>query len=636
MDFSQAIFLRAVISLTLLQDTTIKFALLKRSNLHIAVFFFSFFAIPSCLPENVLAQPPTNYPQNYFRWPLNIKPEIVANLGELRANHWHMGLDIRTNQKENLLVYAAAGGYISKIRIERFGFGRCIWITHPNGYTTLYAHLNNFFPALEQYVTEQQYKQETWAIELDFPKEKFPVAKGQFIAYSGNTGGSAGPHVHFEIRDTKTEECINPMLFGMPLPDNVKPSLLKLALYDRSRSIYEQSAQIFPLRNTDSGYVISKIPVLKTGLSKLSFGLQAIDKISGSNNENGIYSAKLFFDEQPVIDFTMERISYAETRYLNAHIDYKYRYNGGPYFQNLFQLPGDHCGVYHKENGDGVIRLTDSAVHSVRVEVKDVNANTSQLRFLVRYDESLAKAITPMQSQQFVPDYVNLLEKPGFEVYLPETCLYDSVHSFYYRNNSFPEGAVSAIHQVNEASVPVHSDLTVRIKPDRAIGAEIKDRIVIQRTYRNSTDVRKAIWEGEWMSAKFRDFGFFQAFIDEDPPVINDPGKGDTINLSPVSRIVFTPADNFGLKNFRAELDGKWLRFTNDKGRNFIYSFDERCPYGVHELKVTVEDIVGNVTTRSWWFKKYPYTPPPKKKAVKKKGTSKKTVAKKKTTTKKK
>ena len=608
---------------------------MKRKNFNPVISAIFFLAILLYLPAILSAQTKKKYPQNYFRWPVNIKPEIVANLGELRPNHWHMGLDIRTNQKENMPVYAAANGYIARIGIRPQSFGRFIVINHPNGLSTLYAHLNNFFPVLEQYVMEQQYKLESWAVELeDIPKEKFPVSKSQFIAYSGNTGGSQGPHVHFEIRDTKTGECLNPLLFGFPLNDNVKPTLLKLTMYDRSRSIYEQATQFFILKKTDSGYIIPKSPVIKTGLNKISFGIQAFDRISGSQNEDGIYAAKLFFDEQPVSGFILDSINYEETGYMNAHIDYRYRYNGGAFFQQLSPLPGDRSGIYHPINGNGTINLQDTDLHKVRIEVRDAYQNISELNFSIQYKDSLAvPLINQSSAQQFLPNYVNVLERPDFEIYIPETCLYDTIRSYYFRNNLFPEYSVSAMHQVNDASVPVHEELTVRIKPDKTITAEWKDKIVIQRNYRNSKTVRKAEWDSDsqWLGAKFDDFGNFQAFADVMAPSLNELGRGDTVDLSPATRIIFQPTDNFGIKNFRAELDGKWLRFTNDKSRSYIYIFDERCPYGVHELKVTAEDLVGNVTTKSWWFKKYPYTPP------KKKVSSKKRVAsgKKKTSTKK-
>ena len=138
--------------------------------------------------------------------------ELTANFGELRTNHWHMGLDIRTQAKENLPVYAAAGGYIAYIGVRPLSFGRFIIVNHPNGLSTLYAHLNNFAPAIESYVTQQQYAQKSWPVELKFNSQQFPVIKGQLLAYSGNTGGSRAPHLHFEIMDTKTEKRLNPPL----------------------------------------------------------------------------------------------------------------------------------------------------------------------------------------------------------------------------------------------------------------------------------------------------------------------------------------------------------------------------------------------------------------------------------------
>ena len=183
----------------------------------LAVFFFLFFFI-SATAQIFIAK---NYPQGYFQWPLVAKIGLAANFGELRPNHYHMGLDCKTDQKENVTVVAAADGYIAKVKIEPYGFGRCIYINHPNGLTTVYAHLNDFNTALEKYIAAQQYQLKSWKVFIDIPASLFPVKKGQFIAYSGNTGGSQGPHTHFEIRDTKTDKVLNPLLFGFAISDNI-------------------------------------------------------------------------------------------------------------------------------------------------------------------------------------------------------------------------------------------------------------------------------------------------------------------------------------------------------------------------------------------------------------------------------
>ncbi|MBS1620879.1 MAG: M23 family metallopeptidase [Bacteroidetes bacterium] len=571
--------------------------------------------------STLFAQSVSNYPKYYFRNPLGIPMELTANMGELRSNHWHMGLDLRTQQKENLPVYAAAAGYISKVRIEPFGYGRSIFINHPNGLTTVYGHLNDFFPALEKYVTEQQYKNQVWAIELDFSKTQFPVFKSQLIAYSGNTGSSQGPHLHFEIRDTKTSRCLNPLLFGFPVKDDVPPEIIRLGLYNRSISLYRQSPQIFSLKKRDgNNYVLNGVPVIQTGFKKISFAIQAFDRMKPRGSEDGIYSAKIFFNNEPVIGFVLDSIDYDESAYINAQIDYKYRYNGGYYLQHLSLLPGDHGAVYKKQNGNGILNLNDTGFHLVHIDVRDVYNHRAQLDFMVQYLDSLEHTALPDTSIKFIPNQNNFFQKQDFELSLTPNALYDTVPVVYYKSPSALINSISAIHRFNDASFPLHDAVTVRIKPEVEVPEELKNKIVIRRNDNRSSSVRKATWQQEWVSASFKEFGNFQALIDTIPPVVKSMGKEDTIVYSGSKYMAVEAWDNFGsLRNFRAEIDGQWVRFSNDKAGTFIYVFDEKCPYGIHQLKVTIDDLVGNSTTQTQWFRREPYTAPARKVVHKKK-----------------
>src|SRR5580658_21837 len=256
-------------------------------------------AVPAQSPPSLFVSP--EYPQHYFRDPLGIPMSLAANFGELRPNHYHMGLDIRTQHRENLPVYAAADGYIARVQIEPFGFGQAIYIRHPNGYTTVYGHLNHFIPALAAYVGQQQYRQQSWAVDLMIPPALFPVKQGDQIAWSGNTGGSQGPHLHFEIRLTAEDVNLNPLLFGLPVEDRVPPKITRLAWYDGDQGIYDQSPHIIP---ATSGQMLT-VPVARIG-----FAISASDAQSGSSNPNGIYRAVLEEDSRPVLGFQLDHISY--------------------------------------------------------------------------------------------------------------------------------------------------------------------------------------------------------------------------------------------------------------------------------------------------------------------------------------
>lgn len=581
--------------------------------------------------SSVLKAQLKSIPGNYFQWPVEAKAGIAANFGELRSNHWHMGLDVRTNQRENLPVYAAASGYIIRISVEPFGYGKAIYIAHPNGLTTVYGHLNKFYPALDNYIIAEQNKQQSWPIALDFDSKQFPVSKGQFIAWSGNTGGSQGPHVHFEVRDSKSNRCLNPFFFTFPIPDAVAPEFSKLAIYNRNLSVFDQSpVQITVKKDKKGTWVFPKNNLIKTGSSSVSFAIGAIDRVSGANNPNGIYGARIFFDNKPLIEFAFDSMDYNETDYINAHIDYKLKHNGGPYLQHLSQLPGDHGLTYHNQNTNGVIALADTAVHQVKIEIFDIKKNTSTLNFKVQFDSKLAQSIKPSQGPFFFPNQVNIFEQPEFNVMIDEYGIYDTMKIIYSKTESAERNAVSAAFRFGDPSLPVHNRITVRIKPSVNIPAAFREKLVIRRSDGRSGSYRKAIWQKEMLMASFPTFGTYQVFLDTTAPFINDPGgKGDTADLSGLKSIIFTPGDNTGIKSFRAELNGKWLMFTNDKGRRHIYNFDEQCPYGVHQLKVRIEDIAGNITEKEWWFKRSAFVPkkklvPGKKPPLRKKTTKKK------------
>ncbi|HYK56963.1 MAG TPA: M23 family metallopeptidase, partial [Flavisolibacter sp.] len=416
---------------------------------------------------------------------------------------------------------------------------------------------------MADYVKQQQYARESWRVNLQIPANLFPVKKSEFIALSGNTGGSQGPHVHFEIRDTETEKCLNPLLFNFPVTDAVPPSILRLAMYDRNKSTYHQAPQIIGLKNTGASYTLASSNTIKVGSDKVSFALGTVDHLSGSTNPIGVYCAEIFLDEKPVSQFRLDGIDYNESRYINAQLDYPHKTKGGASLQHISPLPGAVTVPYSSLNPNGIIHLKDDAVHAIVIEVQDANKNTSRVKFNIQYDASLAKAHSTTDVEKLLPNNLNVFEEKEFELFTTEATVYDTVNISYSNTVASAANAVSALHGFLNATIPSHDWFTVRIKPSVSLTEEQKARIVIKNISGTKTFIEKATWKNGWLSAKFRQFGTYQAFIDNEPPTINAPAT----DLSKAGRIVFTPKDNFNsIKNFRAELNGQWLRFTNDKG----------------------------------------------------------------------
>ena len=538
------------------------------------------------------------YPKGYFRYPLAIAPKLNANFGEMRPNHFHMGLDLSTERRENMPIYAAADGYVGRVKIEPGGFGRAIYLNHPNGFTTLYAHMNDFMPALETYVKGKQYEKESWMQELSIPEGMFPVKKGDFIGYSGNTGGSQGPHVHFEIRETASEKCLNPLLFGFSIPDNVPPDLTRLAIFDRNQSTYEQAPAVYSL--VKKGTIYQTAGTIKVNTDKIVIAIQATDRMSGVPNPNGIFSVSLFEGNRQLGGFAIDDVGYDETRYLNAHIDFSSKLSGGAYFQYIFPLDGDKLTIYRNPPQEKFIFLKDTAVHHFRLEVRDPYGNKSEGRFsLQRSGRSLPKT---KSGQLMLPDQINVYETDQLQVMIPEKGIYDSIYFTHKVRAKTGSTGFSAIHDVHTYLVPVHGMFTVKIKSESNIPYPLRNRMLIRKITKADTDVKKANWELGWYTASFREFGSFQLIADDIPPQIVVSGIADGVKASKATRIIVTVSDNNGaIRNFRAELNGKWLMFSQ-KGRTFTYKFDENCLPGNHLLKISVEDEAGNSTVKNIRF----------------------------------
>jgi murein DD-endopeptidase MepM/ murein hydrolase activator NlpD len=259
--------------------------------------FKSFICLLGCLCTLVNARaqgivPSRTYQVGVFQYPLDLPPSTAGSFGELRGNHFHSGLDFRTNRQIGYPVHAAMYGYVSRLRVQLGGFGNAVYVTHPNGYTTVYGHLDHLIPELAQIVKKYQYDHQSAEVDFRLQQFDFPVTKGQLIAISGNTGASGGPHLHFEIRDSLTEETVNPQLFGLTLPDNIPPAVASVAVYHLNGRPFSENTprDYLPVTGTTGNYRVSQTLFLS---GDIGFGITANDMNNSSANRNGIYSLEL-------------------------------------------------------------------------------------------------------------------------------------------------------------------------------------------------------------------------------------------------------------------------------------------------------------------------------------------------------
>lgn len=531
---------------------------------------------------------------------------LAGNFGECRPGHFHSGLDIKTGGRENLPVHAAADGYVSRIKMEPGGFGHGLYITHPNGYTTLYAHLNDFKPVLQQYVRREQYAAQSWTVDLQLSPEQFPVKAGDLIAYSGNTGGSTAPHLHFEIRDTKTEHPLNPQLFGFDIRDARAPVLRNLYFYDLALGVYESPPKMVQLLRKEDRYVAAGGDTIALPGDYVGIGIVADDYADGSENTLAPYTLEWSTGKGSDNSITLDDIGYEKTRYLHAYADYRTKFNGGPWVQCLFRTPGNGLKHIYRIGSsatslpghEGGIVMNNVPV-PVTITLRDVAGNESSVQVWLKKLQPGSWQYGHCATASFLPNMSHLVEQ-SWGMSLPENALYDRM---CFMSVISPDTTMSVMSAtLGRGEVPLHTAMTVSVQPGGSIPFALRSKmaITVQDGKNRLGTVALPAERGRY-KASIRSFGSFRLIADTVAPLIRPLGKISG-NLRGSAAIRVEVKDMItSVKSFRGTLDGKWILFEQH-GDVWTYVFDAHCPKGQHQLIIRATDENGNAATRTTSF----------------------------------
>ena len=535
------------------------------------------------------------YPKDYFRSPMDIPLHPSGTFGEPRTNHFHAGLDFRTKQKEGLPIYAAGAGYVSRIRVSSYGYGTALYIDHPNGYTTLYGHLQKYSAKIDDYVRAKQYDKKSFDIELSLKPGELTVEKGELIALSGNSGGSGGPHLHFEYRNTKTKAVINPLLFGLDkkMKDKIEPTVAGIIAYPLSDdAAINESGKPFLISFkllADGTYLADKI----YAKGKIGFSIQTSDKSTGSFGNNGIYRVDTYFNGTPGYSYKFDTFAFDESRYVNNLIDYPRYYSTGQRFQKLFTKTPYPLSLIKNNRNNGQFHIVPDTIKNYRIEVSDFHGNKRIVNGSIEYSPNPA---TVTETKKITPYMVKAANdhnysKNNVSVFIPANAFYEDFYMDFDVRDS--------ILYLHNASVPVHTAVSVSFDVKHLKADELQKTFIAGFTDKKISYNSSYMEDGR-LTAKVKTLGKFKLAKDTTPPKIFSPSFTQGKSLSGHQAFSLKISDDLsGIATIDAWLNGKWILMHYDyKTRVIFHNFsDGMAAEGRNDLKVTVTDNVGNSTT---------------------------------------
>ena len=541
----------------------------------------------------------TNYPKGYFSNPLNIELILNGNFGESRPSHFHSGIDFKTQFKEGLNVFSSAEGYVSRISIKHGGFGKALYVNHPNGYTTVYGHLKKFNKKIEDYIKRIQYDKKTYQIEHYLKKDVLKIEKNEKIANSGNTGSSFGPHLHYEIRLTKNQKALNPQLFGFEIKDTRKPTINSVFLYNLdSLNNISDPIKLKITKINDSVYQTEKVFANGT----VGFGISGFDRQDLANNKNGIYKYSTYYNNKKIIDFNFESFYFEESIKIKTLIDYKYYIKNKSRIIKLFKDKGNDLSIY-LNNKSGYINIENNP-SVYKIIVSDLNGNKSIVK-------------VPIKHSDFNKD-LNSHDENG----LTNTLLISNKYinnkldyNFKFENAEIKIAKNTFLKDI-QLNIESLKDSIKIINPEIAVFKNIKinfynkdnrkgNYLALKNKDGNESFASANLNSKNYFYHKTKSLGTYFLKNDTIPPSIKLKNFKNNDWISNKNFIRLNIIDNeTGIKNYKVKINSKWTLFEYEYKRNeLFYEFDS---YFLNQTKnlieVFIEDLAGNKTQKNFTF----------------------------------
>jgi len=553
--------------------------------------------------------------------PITIPVSISGSFSELRNNHFHAGIDIRTNSMTGLPIVAPADGFVSRITIESSNYGKALYLQHANGITTMYAHLQEFNKEINEYVKKEQYQLQSYEVDLTLKNKILIYKTGDTIAFGGNSGASKSPHLHFEVRHTESNWVINPFLYGLGAFDNIPPVITGICLYPigsnsaiqieyKGKNSFYSKNYFEPvvLRVYQSGgvYKLSGVNMIKIQ-GKAGLAVECHDKMNDCGNILDIYKMDLIHDNDIIFSQERKMFSMEDTRYINAHRDFKQKYSHSRQFQRMFLLPNNKITFYNNVVDNGHIKPSNDT-STIELKMSDFYNNISKLRFNILQTEIDKKLFPVDKDTNFVKyfhyDKVNYYTTDHLELLFPENSFYENL-KFHYSHLPQKTRTYSEIHKIHRSDVPVQNAYTIRIKALK-LHERYQNKAIIAEVAGESYRSIGGIYKDGWVESKAKTFGNYTIIVDTVAPKIQTINFAAGYDLKYTKELKISIYDYLsGIQSYNAWIDDEWILLEYDRKKNLLSYRFENIPDGTeHSFKIIVTDKVNNQKELNFKFKR--------------------------------